>query len=207
MPRRARRPSWRGPERHCGVPPQIAARPGADLAASDLAADIVLRTIGMQRDFRPLQHQQQLRCPSAEPTEMFGRRRPRGGRLSTHRLVPEPIHRYPGRCWQSSAQQVAGLVEEAILASRSTLRSGRHRGLDDPILDDSTRPGLATTWRFNARPLHARPGRFGGFVQAVGCSDGPSIPSAARSPHPARHLSAPTRPSFPTGHQIYRLRR
>ena len=33
------------------VPPQIAARPGADLAASDLAADIVLRTIGMQRDF------------------------------------------------------------------------------------------------------------------------------------------------------------
>jgi hypothetical protein len=67
--------------------------------------------------------------------------------------LPEPIHRYPGRCWQSGAQQVAGLVEEAILASRSTLRSGRHRGLDDPILDDSTRPGLATTWALSCPTL------------------------------------------------------
>ena len=39
---------------------QVAACPGADLAACDLAADIVLRTIGVQRDFGPLQHHQQL---------------------------------------------------------------------------------------------------------------------------------------------------
>src|SRR6185437_7684862 len=30
------------------------------------------------------------------------------------------------------------------------------------------------------------------------CPDGPSIPSAARSPRAARHFSAPTRPSCPT---------
>ena len=41
--------------------------------------------------------------------------------------------------------------------------SGRHRSLDDPILDDNTRPDLATAW---ALSLHARPGRFGGFFHA-----------------------------------------
>ena len=38
----------------------VAAGSGTDLAAGDLAADVVLRAIGMERDVRPLQHHQQL---------------------------------------------------------------------------------------------------------------------------------------------------
>lgn len=43
-------------------------------------------------------------------------------------------------------------------------RSGRHGGLDGPILDDNTRPDLATAW---ALSLYPGPGRFGGFVHAA----------------------------------------
>ena len=37
----------------------VAACSGADFAAGDLRADIVLGAVGVQRDFRPLQHHQQ----------------------------------------------------------------------------------------------------------------------------------------------------
>ena len=39
----------------------IASCPGADLASRDLTADVVLGSIGVERNFRPLQHHQQLR--------------------------------------------------------------------------------------------------------------------------------------------------
>jgi hypothetical protein len=37
----------------------VAARPGTDLTADHLTADVVLRTVGMQRYLRPLQDHQQ----------------------------------------------------------------------------------------------------------------------------------------------------
>ncbi|MEA2726593.1 MAG: hypothetical protein QOF70_1068, partial [Acetobacteraceae bacterium] len=42
------------------IAPGVAAGSGTDLAAGDLAANVILRTVGVQRDFRPLQHHQQL---------------------------------------------------------------------------------------------------------------------------------------------------
>ena len=38
----------------------IAACPGADFPPRDITADIVLRPVGVERDFRPIQHHQQL---------------------------------------------------------------------------------------------------------------------------------------------------
>lgn len=42
------------------VAADIAARPGADLAPRDVTTNIVLRTVGMKRDLRSVQHHQQL---------------------------------------------------------------------------------------------------------------------------------------------------
>ena len=49
MPHRALCRSWRGRGRCRGNPAQIAACPGADLPPCDLAADVVLGTVGVQR--------------------------------------------------------------------------------------------------------------------------------------------------------------
>jgi hypothetical protein len=48
-------------ERVAAVAPDVAARPGAVLAAGDLAADVVLRPVAVKRHPRALQHHQQLR--------------------------------------------------------------------------------------------------------------------------------------------------
>jgi hypothetical protein len=47
-------------ERISAVAAGIAARPGADLAPGDVATDIVLRPVGVQRRLWPVQHRQQL---------------------------------------------------------------------------------------------------------------------------------------------------
>src|ERR1039458_1170287 len=39
---------------------EIASCPGADFAARDLTSDIALRAVGVQRNFRPVEHHQQL---------------------------------------------------------------------------------------------------------------------------------------------------
>jgi len=51
------------------VAPDVAACPGADLAPGDMAPDVVLRAVGVQRDLRPLQHQQQFRLVGMQPRQ------------------------------------------------------------------------------------------------------------------------------------------
>jgi hypothetical protein len=51
------------------IAPIIAAGSGAELAAGDVAADVVLGAIGMEWDFRPLQHPQQFGLVGMQPCE------------------------------------------------------------------------------------------------------------------------------------------
>lgn len=51
------------------VSPEIAAGATADLSFGDLAADVVLRAIGVQRDLWPIKHHQQLRLVGVQPRE------------------------------------------------------------------------------------------------------------------------------------------
>src|ERR1700676_4456562 len=47
----------------------IAPRPGTDFAPGDLTADVVLGTICVERDLRPVQHHQQLRLIGVQPRQ------------------------------------------------------------------------------------------------------------------------------------------
>jgi hypothetical protein len=47
----------------------IAACSGADLPACDLTANVVLRAVCVERDFRPIQHHQQLRLVGMKPRQ------------------------------------------------------------------------------------------------------------------------------------------
>src|ERR1700687_2611515 len=47
----------------------IAAGAGTDLAPGDVAADVVLRSVGVQRDFGSVEHHQQLGLVGVEPRE------------------------------------------------------------------------------------------------------------------------------------------
>ena len=51
------------------VTTDIAAGAGADLAPGDVAADVVLRSVGVQRDFGSVEHHQQLGLVGVEPHE------------------------------------------------------------------------------------------------------------------------------------------
>ena len=51
------------------IPPDVAAGTGADLAAGDVAADVVFRSVGVQRDFGSVEHHQQLGLVGVEPRE------------------------------------------------------------------------------------------------------------------------------------------
>src|SRR5215207_9151283 len=47
----------------------VASCAAADLAFGDLAADVVLRTVGVQRDFGPIEHHEQLALVGMEASE------------------------------------------------------------------------------------------------------------------------------------------
>src|SRR5277367_6111279 len=47
----------------------IAPCPGTDLPPRDIATDIVLRAVGVERYFRPVQHHQQLRLVGMQPRQ------------------------------------------------------------------------------------------------------------------------------------------
>ena len=47
----------------------LAACPGADLAPRDVTADVVLRSVGMERNFRPIQHRQQFSLVRMQPCQ------------------------------------------------------------------------------------------------------------------------------------------
>jgi hypothetical protein len=51
------------------VTTDIAASAGAELAAGDVAADVVLRSVSVQRDFGSVEHHQQLGLVGVEPDE------------------------------------------------------------------------------------------------------------------------------------------
>src|SRR5690349_10593614 len=51
------------------VAADIAACPAADFAPRDVAADVVLRTVGVQRDLRSIQHRQQLSLVGMQPCQ------------------------------------------------------------------------------------------------------------------------------------------
>jgi hypothetical protein len=51
------------------IPSKVAAGSAADFAACDMAADIVLGAVGMQRDLWPLQHPQQLGLVGMQPLQ------------------------------------------------------------------------------------------------------------------------------------------
>ena len=56
-------------ERVATIAAGIAARSAADLALDDLAADVALRTVGVERDLRPIEHHQQLGFVGMQPLE------------------------------------------------------------------------------------------------------------------------------------------
>src|SRR5690242_14393446 len=56
-------------ERVAAITTGIAAGPAADLALGDLAADVALRTVGVQRNLRPVEHHQQLGFVGMQPLE------------------------------------------------------------------------------------------------------------------------------------------
>ena len=49
------------------IPTDVASCPGADLTPRDLTTNIVLRTVCMERDFRPFEHHQQLGLIGMQP--------------------------------------------------------------------------------------------------------------------------------------------
>src|SRR5881227_1785233 len=51
------------------VASKVASRAAADFAFGDLAADVVLRAVGMQRDFRAVERHQQFRLVGVQPHE------------------------------------------------------------------------------------------------------------------------------------------
>ena len=51
------------------VATDVAAGAAADLALGDLAADVVLRAVGVQRDFGPIEHHQQFGLVGVQPRE------------------------------------------------------------------------------------------------------------------------------------------
>ena len=56
-------------ERIAAVAPGIGSCAGRDFAPRYLTADIVFRTVGVQRDLRPRQHRQQVLFPGVEPRQ------------------------------------------------------------------------------------------------------------------------------------------
>ena len=58
-----------GPEGVPAIPPGVAAGSAADLAPDDLGADVVLRSVGVQRDLRAVEHAQQLGLVGVQPRE------------------------------------------------------------------------------------------------------------------------------------------
>src|SRR5438132_9120269 len=58
-----------GEEGIAAVTPDITARATTDLAPGDVAADVVLRPIGVQRNLGPFEHHQQLGLVGVEPRE------------------------------------------------------------------------------------------------------------------------------------------
>ena len=56
-------------ERVAAIAADIAPCPGADLPPRDITADVVLRAVGVERDFRPVQHHQQLGFVGMQPRQ------------------------------------------------------------------------------------------------------------------------------------------
>ena len=68
------------------VPPDVASRPGADLAPCDLTANVVLRIVGVERDFRTFQHHQQFGPIGMQPRQQAI---PRGEASATEEYAVE----------------------------------------------------------------------------------------------------------------------
>ena len=56
-------------KRVAAITPGIAAGSAADLTLGNVAADVALRTVGVQRDLRPIEHHQQLGFVGMQPLE------------------------------------------------------------------------------------------------------------------------------------------
>lgn len=56
-------------ERVTAIPSDLTAGSGADLPPRDVTADVVLRAVGVQRNFRPFQHHQQFDLVGVQPRQ------------------------------------------------------------------------------------------------------------------------------------------
>ena len=56
-------------ERVAAIPSDLAPGSGADLPPCDVAADVVFRSVGVERNFRPFQHHQQFRLVDVQPRQ------------------------------------------------------------------------------------------------------------------------------------------
>ncbi len=65
-------------ERVAAIAPDVAAGSGADLSACDVAANVVFRTVGVERNFRPFQHHQQFSLVGMQPRQQAVQRHKAG---------------------------------------------------------------------------------------------------------------------------------
>ncbi len=80
------------------IAPGVAAGSGADLAAGDLAADVVFGAVGMQRDLRPLQHHQQFGLVGMQPLQQ-SIQRDEAGAAAEDAIEPRAQRADGGFCW------------------------------------------------------------------------------------------------------------
>ena len=85
-------------KRITAIAASIAACSGADLAPGHVAADVVLRTVGVERDLWPLQHHQQLRLVGMQPLEQAVQR-DEAGAAKEDTVEPRAQGGSPARAW------------------------------------------------------------------------------------------------------------
>ena len=76
----------------------IAPGPGADLPPRDVTTDIVLRTVGVKRNFRPVQHHQQLSFVGMQPRQQAVQR-DEAGAAEEDAVEPGAQREQPGAGW------------------------------------------------------------------------------------------------------------
>src|ERR1035437_8009073 len=91
------------------VAPGVGLGAAADLALGHLAADVVLRAVGVQRDLRMVEHHQQLGLVGMQPLEQPIERGEGSGALEDP-VKTRPHFAAPARRWRSSVGLQVGVV-------------------------------------------------------------------------------------------------
>ena len=90
------------------IAPGVAAGSGTHLAAGDLAADVILRTVGVQRYLRPLQHHQQFGLVGMQSLQQ-SIQRDEAGAAAEDAIEPCPQHQTAHFAWIGSINLEIGV--------------------------------------------------------------------------------------------------